>query len=110
KRYAAFLSLRINDLKFVPEALAYCKSGKEKAAVYAICATQPWQESTDILKQMLAADPADSLMRLVYTRELNKTEYDKYYSEPYYIEQDGRDTARLARQNASKAKARQLQK
>ncbi|MFI5264558.1 MAG: hypothetical protein ACHQM6_08595, partial [Candidatus Kapaibacterium sp.] len=108
KRYAAYLSLRLNDVKFFPGAIVYCRTGKEKTAVYAICATQPWQESTDILKQMVAADPSDSLLRLVYTRELNKVEYDKYYSEPYYFEPESRDTVRLARQSASNSSAQKL--
>ena len=99
KRYAAYMSLRLNDVMFDPKALRYCKSGKEKAAVYAICATQPWQESTNILNGMLAADPSDSLIRLVFTRELNKVEYNKYFSRSY-TELDDADSEIVAKRKA----------
>jgi hypothetical protein len=108
KRFAAYMSLRLNNVKFIPEAVNYCKSGKEKAAVYALCGVQPWQESIELLRGMLANDPSDSLMRLVFARELNKVEYDKNYSEPNDHELNDLDTFRIARQKRSVTNAKQL--
>jgi hypothetical protein len=102
------MSLRLNEVRFVPQALNYCKNGKEKAAVYALCAIQPWQESTGILSAMLTADPTDSLMRLVFTRELNKAEYDKYYTGSIFgLEYT--DSARTSRQKGSGTSIQKLQ-
>jgi hypothetical protein len=100
KRWPAYMSLRLNEVQYVPQALSYCKSGKEKAGVYSLCAVQPWQESIDILHGMLEADPSDSLIRLVFVREINKAEYDRtyvrYLDDPEYL-----DSNRAIRKKAS---------
>ncbi|MDP4218868.1 MAG: hypothetical protein Q8916_05630 [Bacteroidota bacterium] len=110
RRYAAYMSLRLNDVMFLPQALTYCKNGKEKAAVYALCAVQPWQESTGILTGMMAADPSDSLIRLVFVRELNKAEYDRSYSPQYAYnpEYNYIDSGRLARAKSSSSTLQKL--
>ncbi len=108
RRYQAYLSLRINQVKFIPQALTFCRSGRERAAVYALCAIQPWQESFDILNGMVKDDPSDSLIRLVFAREVNKTEYDFLWDPAPDLIYGMFDSTRSIRHTSSSAYVKKL--
>ena len=108
KRYAAYLSLRLYNILFDTAALAFCTSGAERSAVYAICAVQPWQGSLEILNGMVVANPRDSILRLVFAREINKTEYDLYWPTNSQYPWQDIDSLRRIRISESKPYAKKL--
>ena len=74
KKYAAYVSLRIHPMALHAGALALCKTPRERAAVYAISAIQPYVDALPMLKQMAADYPMNDLLELVMAREINKCE------------------------------------
>lgn len=77
RRDAAYMSLRLYHIRFVPAALQYCDNDEEKEAVYTLCAIQPWQEALPLMKAMIKINPNQAYLELIMTREINKNE--RYY-------------------------------
>lgn len=91
KRQAAYMSLRMNNIRFVPEALKYCKNDQEKAAVYTLCAIQPWQDALPLMQALVKIDPNHPYLELIMGREINKNENDYYNDQMnsyYYYRMD----------------------
>lgn len=83
RRREADLSLRMKGVMFQEKALSYCQNDAEKAAVYALCAIQPFQDGLPFLKKMVELNPKNSLIELIAAREINKTEYYSLGQIPY---------------------------
>lgn len=85
RRQAAYMSLRMNHIRFVADALNYCKNDEEKAAVYTLCAIQPWVDALPLMEAMVKLAPNDPFLELIMTREINKNE-NFYFERPndYY--------------------------
>ena len=100
RRKQAYMSLRLSNIRFIPDALRYCKTASEKIAVYTLCAIQPWQDGLPLLQAMAKIDPDSRYLELIMAREINKNE-DAYYPAPgfgWY-----RDTTGLAARHANSA-------
>jgi hypothetical protein len=80
KRYQADLSVRRLEKPKFEEALGFCKNDKEKAAVYALWAIQPFQDGMSLVKKIYAIDPQHPMLELVTAREINKNEYGFFAS------------------------------
>lgn len=74
RRRQAYMSLRLNNIRFIPKALKFCKNIREKAAVYTLCAIQPWQEALPLMDSLVAIDPNLPYLELIMGREINKNE------------------------------------
>ncbi len=83
RRREADLSLRMKGIMFREKALSYCRNDVEKAAVYAICAIQPFEDGLPLLKKMVALNPRNGLIELIAAREINKNEYYALGEMPY---------------------------
>ncbi len=83
RRREADLSLRMKGITFQEKALSYCQNDTEKAAVYALCAIQPFEEGLPFLKKTVELNPKNSLIELIAAREINKTEYYSLGEIPY---------------------------
>ncbi|NBB22325.1 hypothetical protein GVN20_23425 [Runella sp. CRIBMP] len=83
RRREADLSLRMKGVMFQEKALTYCQNDAEKAAVYALCAIQPFQDALPFLKKIVELNPKNSLIELIAAREINKTEYYSLGEIPY---------------------------
>lgn len=89
RRKAAYMSLRLYNIRFVPAALQYCKNDGEKEEVYTLCALMPWQDALPLMKDMVKLNPNQSYLELIMAREINKNE-GYYYSAQNFVW--GRDT------------------
>ncbi|MGH2642634.1 MAG: hypothetical protein ACRDE2_01690, partial [Chitinophagaceae bacterium] len=81
RRKAAYMSLRMYHIRFVPAALQYCKDNDEKEAVYTLCALMPWQDALPLMKAMIKINPNASYLELIMTRDINKNESYYYDSQ-----------------------------
>lgn len=93
RRKAAYMSLRLRGLRFIPGALSFCKSDRERLAVYTLCGIQPWVDALPLMEAMAKIDPNCAYLELIMGREINKNE-DAYFlqsRDSWY-----RDTAGMA--------------
>ena len=75
RRREAEMSLRINHVRHDEAALKFAENDRQRAAVLAISAIQPYQDALPKLKQLVALDPTNPLIELVMAREINRNEY-----------------------------------
>jgi len=83
RRREADLSLRIKGIRFQEKALDYCQNDAEKAAVYALCAIQPFQDALPMLKKIIELNPKNATIELIAAREINRNEYYALDPMPY---------------------------
>lgn len=77
RRREADLSIRSHEIGFQEGALKLCRNNHEKAAVYAFNSIRDGVEGIDVLEQIVAFEPTNSLIELLMAREINKNE--KFY-------------------------------
>ena len=75
RRREAEMSLRVNHVRYDEAALKFAENDRQRAAVLAISAIQPYQDALPKLKQLVELDPANPLIELVMAREINRNEY-----------------------------------
>ena len=78
RKFFAYQAMQCNKLYFDSAALPYCKTDRERAAVYAISAIMPFQESLGFLRKMVNDSPTSDMIKLVMAREINKNELFYY--------------------------------
>ena len=94
RRQEADLSVRTKATNFGEKALSFCKNDAEKAAVYALWAIQPEQDGLELLKKLIAINPAHPMAELIMSREINKNEvyfFAEKNSDNYMLNLDVQD-------------------
>ncbi len=75
RRREAEMSLRTRHVRYDEAALKFAENDRQRAAVLAISAIQPYQDALPKLKQLVELDPKNPLTELVMAREINRNEY-----------------------------------
>lgn len=75
RRREAEMSLRSRHVRYDEAALKFASTDRQRAAVLAISAIQPYQDALPKLKQLVEIDPTNPLIELVMAREINRNEY-----------------------------------
>jgi hypothetical protein len=79
QRALADLSVRTNQVSYSDEALSFCKSAHEKAAVYVLASIQPNQDALGFIEKIVAIEPQNPMLEFLMAREINRNEF-QYFS------------------------------